>query len=137
VVTTTRLLFGRRPDERGDATLGFVLVTPAILVLILSAVYLGLWTHCRTVATAAAQEGLAAARVENGDPAAGEARANRYLDALAPSRFIEREVSSQRTAEEARVEVRGVVDDIFPGLRFSVRAVARAPVERFEGDVEP
>ena len=133
----TRLLLRRRTDERGDATLGFVLVTPAMLVLILSAVYLGLWTHCRTVATAAAQEGLAAARVENGDPAAGEARANRYLDALAPSRFVERDVSSQRTAEEARVEVRGVVDDIFPGLRFSVRAVARGPVERFEGDIEP
>ena len=121
-------------DERGDATLGFVLVTPAVLVMILGAVYLGLWLHCRTVATAAAQEGLAAVRVENGDPIAGEARATRYLDALAPTRFVDREVTSQRSAGEARVEVRGVVDDIVPGIRFTVRAVARAPVERFEGD---
>lgn len=124
----------RDRDERGDATLGFVLVTPAMLVMILGGVYLGLWLHCRTVATAAAQEGLAAVRVENGDPAAGEARANRYLDALAPTRFVDREVTSQRNAGEARVEVRGVVDDIVPGIRFTVRAVARAPVERFEGD---
>ena len=127
-----RLLSGR--DERGDATLSFVLVTPAVLVMILGAVYLGLWVHCRTVAIAAAQEGLAAVRVENGDTAAGEDRANRYLDALAPTRFVDREVISQRSGEEARVEVRGVVDDIIPGIRFSVRAVARAPVERFEGD---
>ena len=133
----SRLALIRARDERGDVTLRFVLVTPAVLVLILSAVYLGLWTHCRTVATAAAQEGLAAARIENGDPAAGEARANRYLDVLAPARFIDREVSAQRSAEEARVEVRGVVDDIVPGIRFSVRAVARGPVERFEGDTGP
>lgn len=128
----------RRParcrGERGDATLSFVLVTPAILVMILGAVYLGLWVHCRTVATAAAQEGLAAVRVETGDPAAGEARANRYLDALAPARFVDREVTSQRGADEARVEVRGVVADIVPGIRFSVRAVVRGPLERFEAD---
>lgn len=124
----------RDRDERGDTTLSFVLVTPAILVMILGAVYLGLWMHCRTVATTAAQEGLAAVRVEAGDAAAGEDRANRYLDALAPTRFVDRVVTSQRSAAEARVEVRGFVDDIIPGIRFSVRAVARAPVERFEGD---
>jgi hypothetical protein len=73
-------------------------------------------------------------RVETGDPAAGEARANRYLDALAPARFVDREVTSQRGADEARVEVRGVVADIVPGIRFSVRAVARGPLERFEAD---
>ena len=124
----------RGRGERGEITLSFVLVTPAVLVLILGAVYLGLWLHCRTVATAAAQEGLAAARVESGDPAGGAARANRYLDVLAPARFVDREVSSQRSADEATVEVRGVVDDIVPGIRFSVRAVARGPVERFEAD---
>ena len=124
----------QRRSERGDAALSFVLVTPALLVLILASVYLGMWVHCRSVATAAAQEGLAAVRVEDGDAAAGDARANRFLDALAPARFVDRQVTSQRTADEARVEVRGVVDAIVPGIRFSVRVVARGPVERFEGD---
>ena len=67
----------RGRGERGEITLIFVLVPPAVFGLILGAVYLGVWLHCRTVAPAAAQEGLAAARVESGGPAAGEARANR------------------------------------------------------------
>lgn len=102
-----------------------------MLVLILAAVYLALWSHAQHVVTAAAQEGLAAARVEQGTEAAGEDRANRFLDALAPSRMVERSVSAWRDGEEAGVEVRATVEGLVPGLRLGVRATATAPVEVF------
>jgi Flp pilus assembly protein TadG len=121
----------RGRGERGEATLSFVLVTPVVLTMIMAAVYLALWSHAQHVVTAAAQEGLAAARVETGSAEAGEARANRYLDALAPSRLVERSVQARRDVDEAEVQVSGMVESLVPGLRFGVRATARAAVEEF------
>jgi len=124
---------GRRRGrgEDGDATLSFVLVTPVVLMLILAAVYLALWSHAQHVVIAAAQEGLAAVRVEAGTEAAGEERASRFLDALAPARLVERAVVVSRDADEARVSVSGTVESLVPGLRLGVRATAAASVEVF------
>lgn len=117
--------------EQGSATLPLVLVTPAMLVLILGGVQLGLWMHLQHVVTAAAQEGLVAARVEGGSPAAGEARADRFLTELAPPLLRDRRVSSQPLGDDARVEVSGTVAQVIPGLQLRVRAVSQGPIERF------
>lgn len=100
-------------------------------MMILAAVYLAIWSHAQHVVTAAAQEGLAAARVEAGTAEAGEARALRYLDALGPPRLVERSVQARREGGEAEVAVSGTVESLVPGLRFPVRATARAAVEEF------
>jgi Flp pilus assembly protein TadG len=127
---------GRRRGrgEHGDATLSFVLVTPVVLVMIMACVYLAMWSNAQHVVTAAAQEGLSAARVENGTEQAGEDRANRFLDALAPARLVERSVSATRDTEEAQVQVSGMVESLVPGLRLRVHATATAPVEVFRPD---
>lgn len=114
--------------------MSFVLVTPVLLVMIMAAVYVALWSHAQHVVTAAAQEGLAAARVETGTQVAGEERANRFLDALAPSRLVERSVTATRDAEQARVEVSAMVESLVPGVRLRVHATATAPVEVFRAD---
>ena len=118
-------------DERGSATLPLVLVVPAMLVVVLGGVQLGLWMHLKHVVTAAAQEGLVAARVEGGDPAAGEVRANDFLTELAPSLLTDRVVTAESDGETARVVVSGSVAQIVPGLSLQVRAVATAPTETF------
>lgn len=121
----------RGRGEQGDATLSFVLVTPAVLVLIMAAVYMALWSHAQHVVTAAAQEGLAAARVEGGTQQAGVDRANLFLDALAPARLVDRSVTVSRDAVLAEVEVSGAVESLVPGVRFQVHATAVAEVEAF------
>ena len=127
---------GRRRGrgEHGDATLSFVLVTPVVLVMIMASVYAAMWSHAQHVVTAAAQEGLAAARVETGTQQAGEDRANFFLDALAPSRLVERSVSASRDTDQAQVEVSGMVESLVPGVRLRVHATATAPVEVFRAD---
>lgn len=109
----------------------FVLVTPVVMVLIMTCVYLALWSHAQHVVTAAAQEGVAAARVETGTEQAGEDRANGFLDALAPARLVERSVTSSRDSEQAQVVVSAMVEGLVPGLRLRVQATATAPVEEF------
>lgn len=123
----------QRPNagELGSTTLALVLVTPAMLVLIMGGVQLGLWMHLQHVATAAAQEGLVAARVEGGSPTAGEARANRFLTELAPPLLRDRRVSASSVGDDARVEVTGTVAEVIPGVRLRVRAVSQAPRETF------
>jgi Flp pilus assembly protein TadG len=111
--------------------LSFVLVTPVMLMLILASTYLALWSHAQHVVTAAAQEGVAAARVENGTEEAGEARAIHFLDALGPSRLMQRTVVVSRDADVAEVKVSGTVESLVPGLRLGVHATATAPVETF------
>ncbi len=124
---------GRRRGrgEHGDATVAFVLVTPVVLVMIMASVYLALWSDAQHVVTAAAQEGVAAARVEAGTEQAGEDRANGFLDALGPARLVERSVTSSRDSDQAQVVVSGRVQSLVPGLSLRVHATATAPVEKF------
>ena len=124
---------GRRRGrgEEGDATLNFVLVTPVVLTMIMLCVYLALWSDAQHVVTAAAQEGVAAARVESGTEQAGEDRATRFMDALAPARLVERSVTSTRGTDQAQVVVTGRVESLIPGVSLRVRATATAPIEQF------
>ena len=122
---------GRRAGESGASILEFLIAFSVAVFLIFAGVSFGLWWHCQHVVVAAAQEGLADARVEGGTPAAGEARATRLLNQLAPATLMERQVSATVEGDQVRVEVTGVVTEIVPGIRFSVRGVASGPAERF------
>jgi len=122
---------GSWSGERGSATLQLVLVTPAVLVMILTVVHVGLWFDCQHVVTAAAEEGLAAARTEGGTPDAGSQRANQFLDSLAPRLLTDRRVSSTSDGDTAQVSVDGAVADVVPGLHLNVHARAHGSLETF------
>ena len=128
---------GAAGDEQGAATTEVVLVTPVLLVLIMLVVQFGLWYHGSHVATAAAQEGARAARVDGGSRAAGEARARAFLASLGREVVGHPQVSAERGADRARVEVRGTAVAVVPGLRLPIRAVSDGPVERFRPATEP
>ena len=67
---TRRRRVGR--DESGLTSVEWALVMPVVVLLIMSAVQVALWAHAAHVATAAAEEGLVAARAAGGSAQAGE-----------------------------------------------------------------
>jgi hypothetical protein len=119
--------------EAGATTLEAVLVFPALLLLLMLIIQFALWYHASDLATAAAQDGVRAARIEGATAADGADRANQLLDQTGPSILQGRHVSVQRGADIARVEVRGTCIRLVPFLRLPVHAVAESSTEQFRG----
>ena len=124
----------RLRDERGDATVEAVLAVPVLLLLVLLVIQFGLYYHAAHTAEAAAQEGARAARVEGASAADGEDRARTFMADAAPPLVDDVTITATRDTDTARVEVRGVVHAIVPGLNLTVHADAESPVERFRPD---
>ena len=61
-------------SEAGAATTEFVIIVPALMLLIMLVIQFALYYDAANVATAAAQDSVRAARIENGSAAAGQAR---------------------------------------------------------------
>lgn len=122
---------------RGEhgATTELVVAFPAFFFLLMVVVQFALWLHASHVAQAAAQEGARTARVTSAE--AGEERARRFLDNLAPSLITNRQVSASRGSDAARVDVWGDATSLIPGFRaFRVHEVSTGPVERFRPEDE-
>ena len=128
-----------RPDagtsDRGSVTLELVVVFPAFLVVLLLTVQAAMFAHARNVATAAAQEGLRAARLAAGSADAGRTAAAGFLAAAGDRVLTTPVVTADRTAGVASVTVAGRALSVLPGLSLPVRAAATGPVERFTPDV--
>lgn len=114
-------------------TLELVILFPVILMIIFGALQAGLYFHARSVALAAAQEGLREARAENGTASAGGAAAENFVLQVGGDDVMKDvTVTPSRSATRARVIVEGRPLSVLPGvLNFKVRQVAAAPVERF------
>lgn len=124
----------RPHNERGAATTETVLTVPVVMLLVLLVVQFGLWFHASHLAEAAAQEGVRAARVSGGTAQAGHDRASGFLIAHATSLLDNATVEATRADDITRVEVRGTLASIVPGVHLPVRAGAQSPVERFRAD---
>jgi Flp pilus assembly protein TadG len=120
-------------DEAGVSTLEAVLVFPALLLLLMLIIQFALWYHAADLATAAAQDGARAARVEGATASDGAAEANQLLDQTGRSILQGRQVVVERTTDMTRVEVRGTCIELVPFLHLPVHAVAESPTERFRG----
>lgn len=124
----------RLRDERGDAAIEAVLAVPVLLLMIVIVIQFGLWYHASHTVKAAAQEGVRSARIEDGSAAEGQVRAAQFVANAAPTLVEDVTVTASRDDETARVEVRGSVHSLVPGLNLSVHAEAQSPVERFRAD---
>ncbi|WP_442974217.1 TadE/TadG family type IV pilus assembly protein [Saccharothrix sp. NRRL B-16348] len=133
-------LWGRRAGrtlggERGSVTAELVIATPLLLLMLLAIVQFALWSHATHIAQAAASQGLAAARVQNGTAATGTARAHQVLDQFAGGPLTGAEVTADRGVSAASVRISGTATTVVPFLRgLPVRAEAAGPVERFVPD---
>lgn len=127
-----------RGGQSGAVASQLVILTPVLMLLILTVFQFGVWQHAEHVAETAAQEGMAAARLEGGSQTAGADRARSVVATLGGSIVVNPQVTASRTAGEARVEVNGTAEPVVPFLQLPVHSVAQAPVERFvPADVRP
>ena len=122
--------------EHGSSSLQTVLVMPLLLLLITLIVQFALWYHAAHIATAAAQDGARAARIEGGTASDGQARAQQVLDQLGSGVLTGSTVNATRDGNVARVEVHGYAPELVPGMRLPIDAVSQGPVERFRGSQE-
>ncbi len=126
----TRLRRATGP-QAGSATAELVIATPALLLMVMLVVQFALWQHGQHVASAAAEEGERAARLEGGTAAAGVGRAREFLDQLGPQLVVAPHVGARRDGATARVEVHATAEQLLPWLRLPIRAIAEGPVEQF------
>ncbi|MGW4796688.1 TadE family protein [Nonomuraea sp. NPDC004297] len=117
--------------ERGSAALEAALVYPAVLLLVLLTMNTALWFHGRTLAMAAAQEGLRAGRSHGSSPSAGQATAERFVREAGGSFLTRPKIAVTRHADTLEVSVSGETISLVPLLTLTVSQVARAPIEKW------
>jgi hypothetical protein len=103
--------------------------------MLMAIVQFALWSHATHIAQAAASQGLAVARAQNGTAAAGTSSARQLLDQLASGPLTGSAVTSDRSAASASVRVSGTATSVVPFLSLPVHAEAVGPVERFVPDL--
>ena len=114
-------------------TLELAILGPALLLAIFAVVQGGLVFHARSLALAAATEGVTAARAHGATPNAGIVRARGFLDRTASDTLTQTQVSSAgSTPARVRIEVTGRVISVLPGVPgLHVAQAAQADREKF------
>ena len=108
----------------------FLLVISMLIVVFLLMLQYAVKAHAERIATAAAQEGLAAASAHHGTAGAGQRAAQDALAAIGPGLNASHVVAT-RTAVTATVTITGQVDQLVPFLEPVVHVRLEGPVERF------
>lgn len=128
-----RVWRARRRDERGSTSLELVILFPVVLLLIFAGIQGALYYHARNVALSAAQQGVRAAKAENGSSDQGRQAAQAFVDQAGGDNVMTGvNVTSNRGANEATVTVTGRPLSVIPGvLNFTVSQTAQGPIEVF------
>jgi len=128
-----------RHGEAGSATLEVAILGPALLVLIFVVVQAGLWFYARSLALAAATEGVTAGRAYHAAPDAGLARARAFIADHAGDSLLAASVSDAGSdATTVRVQVSGQALSVLAGIGgWRVTQSAQAPRERFTVQGQP
>jgi Flp pilus assembly protein TadG len=127
-----RLRMGGSRDA-GSASVEIAILFPVLLLVITAIVQYGLWFHARSIALAAAQEGVTAARLYQADPAAGPRRARVFVATHGSDTLTD--VAATATVPgpaQIGVQVSGRALSILPGVQgLMVSQSAEGPIERF------
>jgi Flp pilus assembly protein TadG len=118
-------------SEAGVATTEFVIIVPALILLIMVVIQFALYYDAANVATAAAQDSVRAARIENGTAAAGQAAAQELLDQAGGGVFTSASVQTTRGGRSVHADVDGIVVSVIPGLQLHLTRSADGPIEQF------
>ncbi|MGQ0575510.1 MAG: TadE/TadG family type IV pilus assembly protein, partial [Pseudonocardia sp.] len=100
--------------DRGSVTAELVVATPLLLLMLLAIVQFATWSHATHIAQAAASQGLAALRTQDGAPPDCAAAARTVLDQLAGGPLTGAEVDCVRDATTATVRIDGAVHPVIP-----------------------
>ncbi|WP_028649049.1 TadE family protein [Nocardiopsis sp. CNT312] len=128
----------RRPRaaerDRGSNTLETAILFPAVLLLVMAAIQAGLWYYGRSVALAAAQEGVSAGRAEGASLAQASQAASAFAADQGRGMLGQTSVSTAgSTAARVHVSVSGQIVSLVPGVPIAVSQEASGAVERWTG----
>lgn len=117
----------------GSVTLEIAILGPVLLLLTFTVLQVGLWFYARSLALAAAQEGVATGRALTGTASAGVARAQEFLHRSAGDSLQSAEVSAAGSSPTmVRIQVTGRSLSVIPGVPgIAVQQNAQGPVEMF------
>jgi len=94
----------------------------------------GFWLHGRSIALAAANQGLVAARAESSDSAQGAAAAQGFVDRAGAGVLTGVVVDVDRDPATVRVTVTASTVSFLPGIPgLRIQQTAQGPVERVTG----
>jgi Flp pilus assembly protein TadG len=121
---------GRRGD-RGSASIEFAITAVAVMAIIFAAIQAATYFWARSIALAAAEEGVTAQRAYNAAPGAGQDRAASFIAATGDG-LTGTTVTVDADAEQVQVTVSGRCLSVIPGFcnAFPVTATAHGTVER-------
>lgn len=119
--------------DAGSVSVEIAILFPVLLALIVAIVQYGLWFHARSLALAAAQEGVSAARTYSANPGSGPARAREFLAAHGAGTLTDVTVAATTPGVgQVGVQVTGRSLSILPGVPgLVVTQSAAGPRERF------
>lgn len=123
----------RARAERGSATLELVIAFPVLLLVIFSVVQASLYFYARSLALAAAQEGVRAARAQTADLPDGLRETRAFLDATAGDSLLGATIDTTGSSgTRVRFRVTGRSLSVLPGVPgIPVAQEATGPKERF------
>jgi Flp pilus assembly protein TadG len=121
------------PADRGSASIELVILFPALLLIVTALIQYALWFHARSVAEAAAREGVSAATAYGAAPGGGAQTALAFVAAHgADTLHSPAAAVTTPSTGEVRVVVSGRSLSLIPGVDgLAVQQCASAPVERF------
>ena len=134
-----RLLRARAPaGDRGSITVELAIVFPVLLLIVTALIQYALWFHARSLALAAAQQGVAVARAYGSTPNAGRDSALAFVAAHGADPLLNPAATSDTTGEQVQVVVSGRSLSVLPGVAGPAIAQAAAgPLERFTTEGAP
>ncbi|MGN7157851.1 TadE/TadG family type IV pilus assembly protein [Dietzia cercidiphylli] len=120
----------RATTDAGANTIAVAVLFPLVLLLTFAIWETALFYQARSLATAAAEQGLTAARAQHGNAALGIAAAQQFV-ATAPPAMNTPVVTGTRTATQASITVSGTAISTLPEWILPPVSVTKSgPVER-------
>lgn len=119
----------RLGDDRGSSPIELAIVAPAVLIFMLAAIQVCLILHANTLAHAAAQQGVDAARAYQSTDDAGTQRAQQFLNQAGGDFLRDTNVHTVSTGNQIEVTVQATPLSILPGHWFAISQVVAGPRE--------
>ena len=105
-------------------------MAPAVLLLVFGVLQACLVFHARSIALAAAQQGVDAARAYDAPAGSGTARAQTFAARAAGDSLTGVTVSTSSDGTQVSVTVAGTAISLLPGIRFNISQTSSGPRER-------
>jgi hypothetical protein len=122
---------GALRDDRGSASIEFAITAVAVIAMMFVAIQAATYFWARSIALAAAQEGVEAQRAYNAAPGAGQDRAAAFI-ASAGDGLTGTTITVSGDTQQVQVTVTGQCLSVIPGFcgLVLISATAHGTVER-------